>query len=449
LAAFLSFLWPGLGQLYAGRRRLAAVFAVPVLLVLLLALYQLRRGVVVFAAMFVQPSFAFGALVLVVLLGFWRIAAVSQAHLSDGAPRGGQIAGRSIAAALVAIIVLTHSVAGYMLWITYSADTQAFAPNTSLIDQATPGPTLAPGATATITPSTPPPATPPPMDSRVTILFTGVDAAPGRGERLYDSIMVVSYDPVTNSSQMVSVPRDTASFPLYYGGQVSATVRINSLPTYVMHGWVSSPDDPYTTLVKEVSYLVGIPINYYAVMDLGGFVKMVDTVGGIDVNNPNDINDPVYDWLGAKPGSGFTLSAGPHHLDGVDALAYVRSRHGSNNSDWVRASRQQEVLMDLLHAMAHPDKLLALPALISTMGSSLATNFPSDRVADYVAAAEAIPPTNFKSVVLGPPYSIITTQPTMSTTCLLNYKVAQMSVDFFGKDSLWYGKKLPVNTCPS
>ena len=42
------------------------------------------------------------------------------------------------------------------------------------------------------------------------------------------------------------------------------------------------------TLVKEVSYLVGIPINYYAVMDLEGFVKMVDMVGGIDVDNPSE-----------------------------------------------------------------------------------------------------------------------------------------------------------------
>jgi len=55
------------------------------------------------------------------------------------------------------------------------------------------------------------------------------------------------------------------------------------------------------TLVKEVSYLVGIPIDYYAVMDFDGFQKMIDMVGGIDVVNQNAISDPTYDWLDGHP----------------------------------------------------------------------------------------------------------------------------------------------------
>ena len=349
----------------------------------------------------------------------------------------------------MAIVVLSHSAAGYMLWVGYEAGSKAFSPTSPLIVEATQPPSLPPGAT-------PAPATPtatvtePPIGSRVTILFTGVDADPTRGEQLYDSIMVVSYDPPTNSVQMVSVPRDSASFPLYFGGQVSATVRINSLPTYVRNGWVRSPDPPYTTLVKEIAYLVGIPINYYAVMDLEGFVKMVDMVGGIDVNNPSEINDPSY----ATPVGtiiGFQLSAGPHHLDGNQALAYVRSRHGSNNSDWARASRQQEVLVSLLHRMSEPSKFLQLPNLISTLGSSVTTNFPAEQVADYVAVGQSIPAGNFKQVVLGPPTYTITNFPhtsSASTTCLLNYRVAELSVQLFGKDSTWYGKPPPANTCP-
>ena len=449
LAAFLSFLWPGLGQLYAGRRRLAAVFAVPALLVLLLVLFQLRRGVVVFAAQFVQPGFALGGLAVVAFLGVWRALSIGHAFAVAYAPRSRAGLQRALAIALLAVVVLSHSVAGYVLWVTYDAGSQAFAPNPDLTDAETPGPTPAPGATpgATVTQV---PLPTPLVKGRVTMLFTGVDSASGRSEHLYDSIMVVSYDPKTNSAQMVSVPRDSASFPMYYGGQVNAAVRINALPTYVRNGWVRSPDDPYTTLVKEISYLVGIPINYYAVMDLAAFVKMVDLAGGIDVNNPSQINDSVYDWLGAKPVAGFSLSPGPHHLDGVDALAYVRSRHGANNNDWARASRQQEVLVDLLLAMAQPGKLLLLPQMISTLGSSLSTNFPSDKVADYVAVAEGIPSSNFKQIVLGPPYTIlgINNVSSASTTCLINAMVATLSVQLFGQDSTWYGKKAPANTCP-
>jgi LCP family protein required for cell wall assembly len=297
--------------------------------------------------------------------------------------------------------------------------------------------------------STATPAQTPSIDSRVTILFTGVDAAAGRTETLYDSIMVVSYDPKTNSIEMVSVPRDSASFPMYFGNHpvVPVTTRINSLPTYVHNGWVQSPDSPYMTLVKEVSYLVGIPINYYAVMDLDGFVKMIDAVGGIDVVNPSPINDPSY----ATPAGqviGFKLAAGPQHLDGDQALAYVRSRHGADNSDWARSSRQQQVLVALLHKMAQPSEILALPGLISTLGSSVTTTFPANQVADYVAIGQNVPSQNIHEVVLGPPYTITGTSTVNAASCLVNAKVAALSIQLFGADSLWYGKKAPANTCP-
>jgi LCP family protein required for cell wall assembly len=259
--------------------------------------------------------------------------------------------------------------------------------------------------------------------------------------------MVVSYDPQTNSVQMVSVPRDSASFPFYFGGVDSAKTKINSVPTYVRNGWIKSPDSPYITLVKEVSYLVGIPINYYAVMDLNGFIKMIDTVGGIDVVNAGVIADPTYDWLDGNAGV-FYLAAGPQHLDGRTALAYVRSRHGTNNSDWRRASRQQEVLIALLHKMAQPSQLLKLPSLISTVGSSVTTTFPADKVADYVAMAQDVPTKNFSQVVLGPPYSVTGISSATSSTCLINAKVAALSVQLFGADSTWSGKPAPRDTCP-
>jgi LCP family protein required for cell wall assembly len=260
--------------------------------------------------------------------------------------------------------------------------------------------------------------------------------------------MVVSYDPTTNSVQMVSVPRDSASFPFYFGGVDSASVKINSIPTYVSHGWIKSPDSPYLTLVKEVSYLVGIPINYYAVMDLLGFEKMIDTVGGIDVVNPSVISDGTYDWLDGEP-YGFYLAAGPQHLNGKKALAYVRSRHGADNSDYKRADRQQQVLVALLHKMAQPSEILALPGLISTIGSSVTTTFPANKVADYVAMGQSVPSGNIKQVVLDPPtYSITGITTVNASSCLLNAKVAALSIQFFGKDSLWYGKPTPANTCP-
>jgi LCP family protein required for cell wall assembly len=438
--------WPGLGQFYEGKRRAAAVFAVPAVLVLLLLVYGLQRGAVVFAAqLFADRSVGLAAVAILILLGAWRLVAVVHAFLGGQPRESRRVVDRGILAVLAVLIVVGHLGGGYYMLAYSDAGAQAFNPNNpDLIDQ----PSLAPGETAQPSQSLPPPV----EGGRVTVLFTGVDSAPGRGETLYDSIMVVSFDPKTNSVQMVSVPRDSASFPFYFGGVDSPTVKINSIPTYVRHGWIKSPDSPYLTLVKEVSYLVGIPINYYAVMDLNGFVKMIDTVGGIDVTNPAAINDGTYDWLNGAP-YGFYLAAGPQHLDGKHALAYVRSRHGSDgtagNSDYARSDRQQQVLIALLHKMAQPNQILALPNLISTLGSSITTGFPANKVADYVAIGQSVPSGNIKQIVLAPPtYSINGISNVTASSCLLNDKVAALSIDWFGQDSTWYGKPTPANTCP-
>jgi LCP family protein required for cell wall assembly len=447
VAALLSFLWPGLGQLYTGRRRLAIAFAVPAALVLLVLLYQMRQGLEVFVARLVNPRFAFAALVVVVLLGAWRVVAVAHAFVAGEALGTRRALERAVLAALVAAILVSHSAAGYMLWVTYNAGSKVNQPNPNLVDLVTP--TLAPGETPGPSVDALPSVVPPPPDSRVTILFNGVDSSPSRGEHLYDSIMVVSYDPKTNSVQMVSVPRDISNFPLYFGGKAPDWMRINALPTDV-HAGFRSPDSPYITLVNEVQYLVGIQIDYYAVMDLGAFVKMVDMVGGIDVDNPSTICDcasgswPGYDWMDGSP-YGFYLPAGPQHLDGRHALAYVRSRHSAGQSDFTRQGRQQQVLLALLHKMAEPSQLLNLPNLIDTLASSVTTTFPADKVADYVAIGQDVPSGNIKQVVLDGQY--FWGYLTSGASCLKYDKVADLSRQIFGQASLWSGKADPAPTC--
>jgi LCP family protein required for cell wall assembly len=422
-----------------GKRRAAVILAVPAVLILVILAYELRQGAVVFAARFADPAFGVAAIAIVIAAGLWRLVAVTNVLASGKQRRTRKVLDKLVVATLAAIIVVSHAGAGYLLATTTEAGSQAFNRDGSNLIDSGPGDTMALPAPAS-------------ADSRVTILFTGVDAAPSRSEHLYDSIMVVSFDPKTNSVQMISVPRDSASFPFYFGGVDSVSTKINSIPTYVRNGWVKSPDGPYLTLVKEVGYLVGIPINYYAVMDLDGFVKMVDTVGGIDVVNPAAIDDGTYDWLNGAP-SGFHLAAGPQHLNGKNALAYVRSRHGSDgtagNSDYKRADRQQQVLVALLHRMAQPNQILALPGLISTLGSSVTTSFPASKVADYVAMGQSVPSGNIKQVVLAPPtYSTTGISKVTASTCLRNDKVAALSIQWFGKDSTWYGKPTPVDTCP-
>jgi hypothetical protein len=97
--------------------------------------------------------------------------------------------------------------------------------------------------------------------------------------------------------------------------------------------------------------------------------------------------------------------------------------------------------------MAQPSQFLALPGLLKTLGASVDTDFPANKVADYVALGQDVPSANITQVVLGPPYTITGISNVNAANCLLNDKVAALSVQLFGTDSLWYGKPPPVDTC--
>jgi polyisoprenyl-teichoic acid--peptidoglycan teichoic acid transferase len=470
LAAALSFLWPGLGQFYLRNRRAAAIFAAPPVVVLALLAYGLRRGPVVFAAdLFANRTVGLVTVVVLLLLGAWRLASVALAF-RDGAPAGShRVADKAILAALVAAVVVSHLGGTYYVLAFSNAGAEVFNGNTGLIADESPDSSPPPGPTFEVSPADSgstatdiPTTTPPPsIDGRVTILFTGFDSTATRiGEKLYDSIMVVSFDPKSNSIQMISVPRDTSAFPLYFGSHQAVpfnSYRINDLPHYVANGWIptteTGPIRGYLTLRDEIQYLVGIHIDYYAAMDMQTFVAVIDQVGGIWIDNPSVIEDPVYDWLDGSR-LGVTINAGMQLLDGRHALAYVRARVGTAahpDSDYMRSGRQQQVLVALMKQMAQPGRLLAWPGLLSRFASSVDTNFPSDRLADYVDTGDKVPSSNITQIVLSVSagYSIWPRPSNSSASCLLDYKVAQLSRQLFGKDSLWYGQRDPANTCPT
>ena len=407
----------------------------------LVALYQARQGLTVLAARFIDPGYALAACVLIIVVGVWRAIAVVHAYFSrtTRTRRSPELGALS---ALLILILATHSLGAYLAFADYSAFSNVFSGSDlpgvdPYADESGPAPSLAPGESPTPVVTMAPQITPEPH-GRITILLTGVDSYAGRSERLYDSIMVVSVDQAAGKVAMVSVPRDSIKWPLYFNPKVQSSVKINALVTYAQHGWIVSPDDPYTTLIKEVSYLVGVPINYYAILDLAGFMKLVDMVGGVDIDNPYLIDDGVYDWLDGSP-PGFKLTPGMHHLDGKNALAYVRSRHGSYNNDYMRASRQQQVLVAVERKLASPDMMLRFPEFLDTASKTIRTNFPAGQVADLVALGESVPKENITQVVLAP-------STYMTANCLRLDQIAILSVKLFGQDSRYYGKT-QANVC--
>ena len=122
----------------------------------------------------------------------------------------------------------------------------------------------------------------PGTNERLNVLLIGMDKGRGRDHALTDTLIVVSLDPVGKSVSMASLPRDLVNVPLGDGRTFGP--KLNSLLSYATRHPKDFPAGGTRTLEDAVGALLGIPIHYYATVDLAGFAKMVDAVGGVDVN---------------------------------------------------------------------------------------------------------------------------------------------------------------------
>ena len=442
IAAFLSFLWPGLGHWYTRRERAALLFALPVIGVVLVFAVQALGGLGQIASLLISPSSALTVAILIVLLGVWREIALIDSAMAIR-PRGTWRHGRSlvVVALLSLIIVASHAWAGYVAWAFYDAGTHIFV-GAEGPDSIGGIPTASSGPGQTPDPNdeyvVPPFATPATESSRINVLLTGVDSAETRSHALTDTLLIASIDPVTRQVAMISFPRDISNFPLIDGR--TYTGKINSFMTYVNNHPSEFKDKPLVELAKELSFLLGAPIHYYAAVDLAGFRRLIDAAGGVTITNDRAIDDPVYDWIDHSHPQGFQLSVGTHKLDGETALAYVRSRYTPGDNDFNRARRQQQVLLALAKSLTNPSMLPKIPQLVSVAGETLRTNFPSERISEMLDLATGIDANAVTQVVLGPPYSVH--PPNSQTggiyTLRLNMdKLAALSVKVFGSESTY------------
>ncbi len=407
LAAFLSFLFPGLGQAYAGEGVLAAVFAAPVILLLIsagaLALLfgRVRNDVL-------SPTFLTGVAVLNLALMAWRLASIILAG------RPGLRSGRRLASVAMLLVLVTATVAMHA-W-TATAINQV----SSTLDDVFTGGTSAPGGGGG-------PLNRPEYrwngTERITFLLLGIDSAAGRAEALTDTILVVSVDPLARTAVMISIPRDTGYLPLpdrsvYRDGVYPW--KINQLTTDAGRNpeqWCPDLTDDAAaecglrTLERVVGLYVGVPIQYYATVDLQGFADLIDALGGVTLCLDGKLVDPEYGgptWHGV----GIELAAGCQQYDGPHALAYARIRKGwmelpdgtrEPQNDFKRADRQQVVLLELRKKLAQADMFFALPSILRTVGRAVQTDFPRALAGDMASLLPLITGPDIQRVVLGYP----------------------------------------------
>jgi LCP family protein required for cell wall assembly len=431
LAAFLSFLWPGLGQWYAGARRTGLVFALPVAVVAVVIASWLLQGPEALVIQLLSPGTALTIVVLIALLALWRIVSMIDVAASLGGRTVWRRAPFSAGVAVMVVVVLvTHAAAANLAWSFYQAGSKIFTAGGADAD-VTPPP--ASSDDVAVLPVATPFATPATAESRINILFLGIDSSERRTHALTDTLMVVSVDPATGVAAMISFPRDIADFPLWSGGTYHG--KINALMTDAEQHPNKYPDGGVTTLTKELGYLLGVPIHYYAAINLDGFEAMIDRVGGVTITNASVIDDPNYGGWN-KPGKiGFHLSAGKHTLDGANALAYVRSRLGAGNNDFERARRQQQLLVALEKKLSDPAMLPKLPDLLDDATRTITTSFPPDRLSEMLEIGRSIDDANITRKVLGPPYALRDMNAADYRLVLVPKKLAALSIALFGSDS--------------
>jgi LCP family protein required for cell wall assembly len=236
------------------------------------------------------------------------------------------------------------------------------------------------------------------MSPRVTVLLIGVDSGVGRDTASTDTMIVASLDPVAGTVSMVSVPRDLVDAPLPKGGTFDA--KINGLVSWVR--WHPDQFPGYNghgqaVLAYSLGKMLGVHIDYYAQVDLGGFVQAVNAVDGVDVNVDHAICDARYDEYGFN---GYAIGAGRHHMNGNAALAYARIRKSVGESDFTRAARQQQVVVALKDRVVQGGFLDDPIGLLNAIGTTVQTNIPPAVVRELAPLAGRIGSKDiFKTVI--------------------------------------------------
>lgn len=407
----LAALFPGLPHLVRGRRGWAALLALPVLLAIAaLVAATLLTGAVSTAARLLDPAVLGALLVVQVALLAWRLLGIAAVRvLTPLRPRAGTIAAALLS---VALVVGPQVLAAQLTADARDAAAEVFAPaleggewvpSASAPPVASNDPDFAAGATPSSSPgaTASPSASPTPAVARVNVLLIGVDAGVGRSTFLTDSMIVASLDPVAGTVSMASIARDTVDVPLPDGRLFRQ--KINSLVAYAsMH-----PDkfpgarDGQSVLAAALGTLLGIRIDLWAQVTLGGFVRVVDSVGGVNIKVTSAFCDYRYKEYGI---SGFAISPGWWHMNGDQALAYARVRKAAGQSDFTRAARQQELIAALRDRLVQGGFLEDPGAFLRSLGQTVSTNIPPSFIAQWIEAAGRVGRADVFRVVVDHPY---------------------------------------------
>ena len=223
------------------------------------------------------------------------------------------------------------------------------------------------------------------------LLLVGLDRRPGatRGGRP-DTIIVASFSEETGQLGLVSIPRDLyVDIPGYGFDRINATAAAA----------LKLGQDPGELLESVVETTLEIPVAHTVVIDLGGFERAIDAIGGVDVNVPCAIADNFIDPRQPDQRRALDIDVGWQHMSGATAAMYVRSRHG--RSDWSRARRQQAVLLGVKRRLLSAEGFTRVPALLDGLEKLISTDLSRAEILGLAGRLLSVEPKDVHGLVIG------------------------------------------------
>jgi LCP family protein required for cell wall assembly len=229
-----------------------------------------------------------------------------------------------------------------------------------------------------------------------TVLLLGSDNdakfAPDRFNT--QSMILVRVDPVAKQATMLSIPRDLwVPIPGEGVGKISTAYQVGG----------------HQAAIDAVESNFKVHIDDYVWIGLNGLVKLIDQLGGVDLFVTNPVMDDFYPKDLSSTGNPYdyyrvAVLPGSAHLDGVQALEYVRSRHGDLRGDFARSERQQQLLL-AIKSEAKRLNVADLPTIAIAMNGEIKTSIGLDKLRALLSIANDFDGGNIRRIVLLPPYT--------------------------------------------
>lgn len=239
--------------------------------------------------------------------------------------------------------------------------------------------------------------------SRVSVLVMGLDYrdwAAGEGAPRTDTMILLTVDPLARTAGMLSIPRDLwVNIPGGFNyGRINTAYSLGEAYKYPNGGGPG-------LAMATVEELLGVPIDYYAQIDFGAFIRFIDEIQGIKVDVKEKMKvDPLGD------NNVKTLRPGVQTLNGELALAYARTRK-TEGGDFDRAQRQQQVILAIRDRILSADILPTLiknaPTLYQELSAGVHTNLTLEQAIKLAWLAQQIPEENIKRGVISPPDQVL------------------------------------------